>query len=567
MAGSWAGDYILDNTAVDSIDSAFDVGKDQPEPFKLDHSKAMSFTGTKVYGNGFVLTLKEGRQLLSLAEEYSRVIKPYLVGRELNEIDCKPGRFIIDFTGMEKSDAQRFPAAWTIVEERVREKRQEAPEKNMREKYWLFQRPRPELYRLLNQRGNGWVIAATSDTVAFVAVEYSEQRPVIFSHAVNVLALEGFAHFAVVQSSLHLSWARRYGSSMKGDMRYTTTDCFETFPFPAVSSRLTEIGREYYELRSAISKKGRIGLTELYQIFHNKESLDLGMNRLRALHSEMDKGVAAAYRWDDLDLGHGFHETKQGVRFTISESARREVLARLLKLNHERYAEEVAQGLHDKKGKAKRSAGARGRKAKAAPAGPSLFGDDDDEPEPAKAPASEPSDNGQPALTPRDRQATAADSEAADRPAPIEEIETDDIMAAFRQAARGRGWLGRDELLKEVSLLLGYSRLGSKIEETLRGQLRAAIRRHIIEADGAELVRGATGSLADYSLDELRDAFRSVMQKSRQYDRDDVIRALARHLGFARLSDNSRDAIKSAINSALRRGVLGYEGSVVWREE
>jgi hypothetical protein len=30
-------------------------------------------------------------------------------------------------------------------------------------------------------------------------------------------------------------------------------------------------------------------------------------------------------------------------------SARREVLARLLKLNHERYAEEVAQGLHEKK--------------------------------------------------------------------------------------------------------------------------------------------------------------------------------------------------------------------------
>ncbi len=44
-----------------------------------------------------------------------------------------------------------------------------------------------------------------------------------------------------------------------------------------------------------------------------------------------------------------FHETKQGVRDTISEPARRDVLARLLKLNHERYAEEVQQGLHEKK--------------------------------------------------------------------------------------------------------------------------------------------------------------------------------------------------------------------------
>ena len=42
----------------------------------------------------------------------------------------------------------------------------------------------------------------------------------------------------------------------------------------------------------------------------------------------------------------------QGLRFTISEAARREVLTRLLKLNHERFAEECRQGLHTtKKGK------------------------------------------------------------------------------------------------------------------------------------------------------------------------------------------------------------------------
>jgi len=74
----------------------------------------------------------------------------------------------------------------------------------------------------------------------------------------------------------------------------------------------------------------------------------------------MDQAVAAAYGWQDLDLGHGFHQTKQGDRFTISETARREVLDRLLELNHQRYAEEVAQGLHDKgkkKGKGQKGKG------------------------------------------------------------------------------------------------------------------------------------------------------------------------------------------------------------------
>lgn len=56
----------------------------------------------------------------------------------------------------------------------------------------------------------------------------------------------------------------------------------------------------------------------------------------------------------DLDLGHGFHTTAQGIRYTrvrfaISEPALRQVLGRLLELNHARYAAEVAAGLHERK--------------------------------------------------------------------------------------------------------------------------------------------------------------------------------------------------------------------------
>ena len=63
---------------------------------------------------------------------------------------------------------------------------------------------------------------------------------------------------------------------------------------------------------------------------------------------KLNQAVAAAYGWSDLDLGHGFHATKQGERYTSSEPARRTVLDRLLALNHQRYAEEVKAGLHDK---------------------------------------------------------------------------------------------------------------------------------------------------------------------------------------------------------------------------
>ncbi len=50
----------------------------------------------------------------------------------------------------------------------------------------------------------------------------------------------------------------------------------------------------------------------------------------------------------------------QGERFTVSAAARRELLARLLRLNHERHAAEVAAGLHEK-GKSKKSKGGKAK--------------------------------------------------------------------------------------------------------------------------------------------------------------------------------------------------------------
>ena len=159
-------------------------------------------------------------------------------------------------------------------------------------------------------------------------------------------------------------------------MQYTPSDCFETFPFPSLNHGLDCYrARPIYDHRRQIMLSRQEGLTKTYNRFHDPDESAADIQKLRDLHVEMDKAVAAAYGWNDLDLGHGFHETKQGIRFTISESARREVLARLLKLNHERYAEEVEQGLHERsKGKAVKTP--RKSKGKAS-SEPSLFGEED----------------------------------------------------------------------------------------------------------------------------------------------------------------------------------------------
>lgn len=110
-------------------------------------------------------------------------------------------------------------------------------------------------------------------------------------------------------------------------------------------------GRVLNEHRADMMSRDGLGLTKTYNRVHDADERQPDIVRLRELHVELDHAVLGAYGWSDLDLGHHHWETQQGMRFTVAPVAKDELLDRLLELNHQRYAEEVAAGLHDKKSK------------------------------------------------------------------------------------------------------------------------------------------------------------------------------------------------------------------------
>jgi hypothetical protein len=180
----------------------------------------------------------------------------------------------------------------------------------------------------------------------------------VYSHAAGVFAYEDGGHLALLSSAFHYWWAITYASTMRADLRYTPSDVFETLPQPGVTSRMDSAGEAVEDHRYPIMVARQLGLTALYSQVHNSAVGEVGIARLREIHVEIDGAVAEAYGWDDISLGHGYHETAQGVRFTISGAARREVLKRLLELNHQRHAEEEAGGVTASKGR--RTAGKGG---------------------------------------------------------------------------------------------------------------------------------------------------------------------------------------------------------------
>jgi hypothetical protein len=177
----------------------------------------------------------------------------------------------------------------------------------------------------------------------------------LYSHALAVLFLQDHGEFAALSSFVHEAWTLKYTSYNLKLPRYTVSDCFQTFPFPPSNKSLVAIGESYEAHRNSIMRSAEEGLTAIYNRFHDCKENASDLKKLRMLHAEMDQAVVAAYGWTDLDLGHGFRETKHRWRFTLSEPARAIVIDRLLALNNERYAKENSAGLDYKKKKAKKA--------------------------------------------------------------------------------------------------------------------------------------------------------------------------------------------------------------------
>lgn len=346
---------ILDGQKVPQISAHLSETSGSAKAHQLRESSGQAFEGVKSAGLGFVLEEDEAIRLLSQENNAALVLRPYLNGVDVNRDPThRPSRWIINFRDLPltRGDtashvdfvASDFPNCLAVVEERVKPERlalspTTAWNRSLREKWWQFGLWRPALKK--SAAGLDRVLVSSRVTAhhnfCFVptTVECSDSL-VVITH-------DGFEWFAIISSTIHAEWAHRPGATtLETRLVYLPTWAFATFPFPTSLSSLENIGQRYYQHRERLMIKRSEGLTKTYNRFHDPESSESDIVELRLLHTEMDQSVAASYGWQDLDLGHGFHETKQGIRFTISEAARREVLDRLLALNHQRHAEEVA---------------------------------------------------------------------------------------------------------------------------------------------------------------------------------------------------------------------------------
>ena len=375
----------LDDKSVAKI-SAFlfhEGGNKNPEILKENLGKA--FQGCVVVGMGFTFddndvtgtasSITEMRNVLLLNKENERCVFPYIGGEEINDSPThEPSRFIINFGEHDlKTCEAKWPELLAIVRAKVKPAREAAVKKSFskdKEKrarlWWQFSRTAGDLYSSISKLNRVLVLSRVGHHCAFTFSSTGR----VFAESLVVFAFDKMQFFGLLQSRTHDIWARFFSSSMKDDLRYTPTTCFETFPFPSLFSAGVSIespSEAYFNARATHMVGSREGLTSTYNRFHDPQETSTEILKLRELHEAMDRAVFEAYGWSDLAArarceflldyeddeeeaepngkGKGGKGKKKPWRLRWPDEFRDEVLARLLELNEQRHKEELAAGI------------------------------------------------------------------------------------------------------------------------------------------------------------------------------------------------------------------------------
>jgi len=309
---------------VPTISAHFEESADGGDPRDLSENAAKLFQGSIFLGDGFLLTHDEADRLNHADPRNVDVVFPVINGQEVNnEPDQKPGRSIINFHDWCLDCAATYSAPFEIVERLVKPVRATNNRTLYRDRWWIYAERRPGLVTAIHTIHRCFVATRHTKYLSFSAAPTG----CVFTDALYVFTTDRWDLYAVVQSTLHEVWARKYSGALKQDLRYSPSKCFDTFAFPEgmltpnggtteahekvagvvrqahherqqITLHLAAIGECYHEHRRSLMLSLWLGLTDIYNLFHARD-LEQRMELLfkkRASTSQWRATVPAEHR-------------------------------------------------------------------------------------------------------------------------------------------------------------------------------------------------------------------------------------------------------------------------------
>lgn len=324
---------VLDGRPVARIDARL-TAQPLAEPRRLAVHAGRAANGTKIYGQGFILSDAEASELLQ-DPRHADVIRPYLGGDDLlARAEPGPSRWVICFWDWPLERAARYPALLDVVRQRVKPERDRLAGRNAigdrrAECWWQFGAFAGELY---NGAPGPYLVRVIHTATHEFVVQPAEQ---VFSHALAVVRRWDDSLFAALQSGWHEAWALAWGSRLGEAPRYTLSRTLETFPPPPAEVGQAEVVRRYERHRAETMLARGEGLTALRRRWSDPGECAADMAQWRALLVELDQAVAAAYGWEELDCRREFRQLGGRWCYGLKPAAAEACVRRLADLNRD----------------------------------------------------------------------------------------------------------------------------------------------------------------------------------------------------------------------------------------
>ena len=246
----------------------------------------------------------------------------------------------------------QWPLLVAILERYVKEERKKQKRQDLQDRWWQFAYRKNALYDSIRMMDSVLVSSQATKYVCFSLVQARQ----VFDQKAIIVVDRNKTCLALLNSWVHHIWVEFFASTLGETLNYSTGVCFEAFPFPVnleIAPSLQAVGEIYHAFRAELMIARNEGLTKTYNRFHALGENGADIARLRTLHHEIDVAVLRAYGWEDLAdrAAPEFieQEADEGkapkTRLDWAPEFKDEVLARLLALNAERAAGELAAGL------------------------------------------------------------------------------------------------------------------------------------------------------------------------------------------------------------------------------
>lgn len=253
----------------------------------LAHLPEVKF-GTKPADNGNLIVEEKDYAEVSADPIAVKYLRPFRMGKELvRGLD----RWCLWLEDVNPADIIKSP----VLKKRIEANREWRSKQTPTGDAYKY-RDTPHLMRPNKNRpldNYVGIPAVVSETRPFYTVAHLPAEVIAGNQLFTALDPDGF-FFAIISSSMFITWQRAVGGQLKSDLRFSNTLVWNNLPLPEVAedlrSKIIAAGQKILEVRETLAEKhgGRVSLADMYN------PLAMNADLLKA-HKELDRHVDKAF--------------------------------------------------------------------------------------------------------------------------------------------------------------------------------------------------------------------------------------------------------------------------------